>query len=104
VAVLAIDPCQPVDPAVVAKAAKPKQPHPVKRYFRRQLLVLRHDLFRSNIVYGAFDLSRMVVKSLAGPKPELPIAALLRSRNAGSSDAWRPIAPSNCVSAAPPEP
>jgi hypothetical protein len=40
------------------------------RFMRRQILTLRNDLLRANIIYGAYDVGRMTVLALRKPAVE----------------------------------
>jgi hypothetical protein len=42
----------------------------VFRFFRRQILTLRNDIFRANVIYAAYDVSRMTVSALRKPALE----------------------------------
>ena len=35
----------------------------VRRYFRNEILLYKSDVFRGNLIYGAFDLCRMSIRS-----------------------------------------
>jgi len=42
----------------------PIRPHsPVRRYFRNEILMYKSDVVRGNVIYGAFDLCRMSIRS-----------------------------------------
>lgn len=48
----------------VSKAAIPIHPHSrIVRYFRNQVLLYKSDVIRGNIIFGAFDLCRMSIRS-----------------------------------------
>ena len=36
----------------------------VFRFFRRQILTLRNDMLRANVIYGVYDVGRMTVSAL----------------------------------------
>ena len=49
------------------------------RYVRRQILTFRSDIWRANVVYGAYDLVRLVghaVHSQQGPSPVVHVTAV----------------------------
>jgi hypothetical protein len=39
----------------------------VFRFFRRQILTFRNDIFRANVIYGAYDVGRLAFTSLRKP-------------------------------------
>ena len=48
----------------VSNAAIPIHPHSkIVRYFRNQMLLYKSDVIRGNMIYGAFDLFRMSIRS-----------------------------------------
>jgi len=55
--------CEPMVPGLASGAASAqfKPGNHVFRYFRRQILTFRSDIWRANIIYGAYDLVRMSV-------------------------------------------
>lgn len=61
VAVIALQHCQPADPQFEAssKGHSFKPGNIVFRYMRKQILTLKNDLWRENIVYGVYDVGRM---------------------------------------------
>lgn len=64
-AVLELKPCEHSrigSEREMQELAKPDKTF-VKRYLQRQLLVVRHDFLRSNVVYGIWDLTRYLVRS-----------------------------------------
>jgi hypothetical protein len=47
------------------------------RYLRKQILTFRSDIWRANIIYGAYDLGRMTVSTLRHhPQTDAPVQAL----------------------------
>ena len=60
-AVVELKDCQSPAPelAQVSTPATYKSGNKAFRYFRRQILTFRSDIWRANIIYGAFDLGRM---------------------------------------------
>lgn len=48
-----------------------KPGNPVFRFCRRQILTFKNDIARANLIYGAYDGSRMLVTSLRR-RPEIP--------------------------------
>jgi hypothetical protein len=66
VAVVTLQTCQRADwepdPGSDGSAFRPG--NHVFRYVRRQILTFRNDIFRANIIYGAYDAGRMTVTAL----------------------------------------
>jgi hypothetical protein len=62
-AVVELKECQPMVPGLATGSATTRfRPgNRVFRYFRRQILTFRSDIWRANIIYGAYDLARMSV-------------------------------------------
>jgi hypothetical protein len=62
-AVVELKQCQPVVPGMVSETASTRfRPgNHVFRYFRRQILTFRSDIWRANIIYGMYDLTRMSI-------------------------------------------
>ncbi len=65
-AVVELKACQSPDPelATVPPPAPYKPGNKVFRYFRRQILTFRSDIWRANIIYSVYDLGRMSVVAL----------------------------------------
>jgi hypothetical protein len=65
-AVVALQDCQPADPQLVAdsKGGGFKPGNYAFRYIRRQILTFRNDIWRENIIYGAYDVGRMTWMAL----------------------------------------
>ena len=66
IAVVQLQDCHPV---VTGLSASPstagyRPGNHVFRYIRREILTFRNDIWRANIIYGAFDLVRMTVDAL----------------------------------------
>ncbi len=62
-AVVELKECQPMVPGLASETASARfRPgNRVFRYFRRQILTFRSDIWRANIIYGAYDLTRMSI-------------------------------------------
>jgi LssY C-terminus len=62
VAVIALQSCQPVEPQLDSNSTNNFKPgNNTFRYIRRQILTFKNDIFRANIIYGAYDAGRMTV-------------------------------------------
>ncbi len=70
VAVVTLQVCQPAEPELDVRTEEGsfKPGNHVFRYLRKEILTFRSDIFRANIIYGAYDLGRMTVVALR-PKP-----------------------------------
>ncbi len=65
VAVIALQNCQPVEPHLDSNSTNNFKPgNHAFRYIRRQILTFKNDIFRANIIYGAYDAGRMTVAAL----------------------------------------
>ena len=66
VAVITLQHCSPVDPQLDGPSnGRPFKPGNIAfRYVRKQILTLKNDLWRENIVYGAYDVGRMAWSTL----------------------------------------
>jgi hypothetical protein len=66
IAVVQLQDCRPVAPELAASPSPaPFKPgNHVFRYIRREILTFRNDIWRANIVYGAYDLGRMAVAAM----------------------------------------
>jgi len=64
-AVVQLKTCQPLVPGLPSSTAGVnfKAGNHVFRYFRRQILTFRSDIWRANFIYGAYDLVRMSVEA-----------------------------------------
>ncbi len=64
-AIVQLKECQPVVPGLPSSTAGTnfKAGNHVFRYFRKQILTFRSDIWRANIIYGAYDLVRMTVET-----------------------------------------
>ncbi len=64
-AVVQLKECQPVVPGLAVSTAGTnfKAGNHVFRYFRKQILTFRSDIWRANIIYGAYDLMRMTIQT-----------------------------------------
>jgi hypothetical protein len=66
VAVIALQDCHPIDPQL-GSDPQPDTFRPGNhafRYIRRQILTFKNDVWRANIIYGAFDVGRMTVMAM----------------------------------------
>ncbi len=66
VAVIELQDCRPINPELQSTARNNdfKPGNIVFRYMRKQILTFRNDIWRENILYGAYDVGRMTVTSL----------------------------------------
>jgi hypothetical protein len=66
IAVVHLQDCQPVVPGLAASPSTSgfKPGNHVFRYIRREILTFRNDIWRANIVYGAYDLGRMAIAAM----------------------------------------
>ncbi len=64
-AIVQLKQCQPVVPGLASSTAGTnfKAGNHVFRYLRRQILTFRSDIWRANIIYGAYDLTRMTIET-----------------------------------------
>jgi len=64
-AIVQLRDCQPVVPGLPASTAGTnfKAGNHVFRYIRKQILTFRSDIWRANIIYGAYDLTRMTIQT-----------------------------------------
>jgi hypothetical protein len=62
-AIVELKECQPMVPGLASgtAATRFRPGNHVFRYFRRQILTFRSDIWRANIIYGAYDLTRMSI-------------------------------------------
>ena len=62
-AVVELQECRPLEPGLVLGnvATQFRPGNRLFRYFRRQILTFRSDIWRANIIYGVYDLTRMSV-------------------------------------------
>jgi hypothetical protein len=68
IAVVSLQDCHPglqLDPT--PKGGNYKPGNVTFRYIRRQILTFRSDIFRANIIYGAYDAGRMTIAALRRP-------------------------------------
>ena len=94
VAVVQLQDCHPVVPGLAASpsTAGYKPGNHAFRYIRREILTFRNDIWRANILYGAYDLGRMAVAALRHqPLPAVspdaaPATAAFRSSSAGGQN------------------
>jgi len=71
VAVITLQNCHPVDPQLVdlqldsnSSDGSFKAGNIAFRYIRKQILTFRNDIWRANIIYGAYDAGRMAFTAL----------------------------------------
>jgi len=66
VAVVELQECHPVAPEVPASASTSsfRPGNHAFRYLRKQILTFRNDIWRANIIYGAYDLGRMAITAM----------------------------------------
>jgi LssY C-terminus len=69
VAVVGLQECQRIDPQFASdqKGGSFRPGNYVFRYIRKQILTFRNDMFRANIIYGAYDVGRMTVMAMRKP-------------------------------------
>ena len=62
-AVVELQECRPMEPGLVLGnvATQFRPGNRLFRYFRRQILTFRSDIWRANIIYGVYDLTRMSI-------------------------------------------
>jgi hypothetical protein len=65
-AVIQLQDCQAgaTGPVSLASSSQFKAGNRVFRYVRRQILTFRSDIWRANIIYGAYELGSMTVSAL----------------------------------------
>src|SRR5271166_4082509 len=65
-AIVQLKECQPVVPGLPASTAGTnfKAGNHAFRYIRKQILTFRSDIWRANIIYGAYDLTRVAIQAL----------------------------------------
>jgi hypothetical protein len=65
VAIVELKECQPMVPGLASgtPTTRFRPGNHVFRYFRRQILTFRSDIWRANIIYGVYDLTRMSVEA-----------------------------------------
>jgi hypothetical protein len=83
IAVVALQNCQPANPELdhKEKSGTYRPGNHVFRYIRRSILTVRNDLFRANIIYGAYDVGRMTVMALRKPASYPAITSNTGSRH-----------------------
>lgn len=66
IAVVQLQDCNPVVPGLSASPSTSgfKPGNHAFRYLRKQILTFRNDIWRANIVYGAYDLSRRAILAM----------------------------------------
>jgi hypothetical protein len=75
-AVVQLQDCEPTIPGVVTNSPNPqfKAGNKAFRYIRREILTLRSDLWRANIIYGAYELGSMAFEVFRH-HPQIPPVA-----------------------------
>jgi hypothetical protein len=65
IAIVRLKECQPVVPGLPSSTAGTnfRPGNRVFRYLRKQILTFRSDIWRANIIYGAYDLGRMTIET-----------------------------------------
>jgi len=73
VAVVALQDCRPANPELISqpKNSNFRPGNYAFRYVRKQILTFRNDIWRANIIYGAYDVGRMTWTALRRA-PALP--------------------------------
>ena len=66
IAVITLQDCRPANPEFVfqADSGRFKPGNYAFRYIRKQILTFRNDIWRANIIYGAYDVGRMTWMAL----------------------------------------
>jgi hypothetical protein len=65
VAVVSLQDCQPEEPELDSTSTRPYKPGNIAfRYIRKEILTFRSDIWRANIIYGAYEAVRMAVTAL----------------------------------------
>ena len=69
VAVVALQDCQPGDPQLDSNSngGSFRPGNHAFRYIRKEILTFRNDIWRANIIYGAYEAGRMAVMALRHP-------------------------------------
>jgi len=75
IAVIALQDCRPVNHELNSNSngGKFRPGNHAFRYVRRQILTFRNDIWRANIIWGAYDVGRMTVMALRHPAPLEPL-------------------------------
>ena len=106
VAFVQLKDCQSATPelAEVSTPTPYKSGNKVFRYFRKQILTFRSDIWRANIIYGAYDLGRMsftalkhhdTVETAQHNKPTQPAGAVQASVRSAAPSGATPLPGSN---------
>ena len=96
-AIVDIGACRLALPRTLHDGRRPKRPHILKRYLRREILVLRHDMIRSNLIYAGFDGIRLFWKTLNPGDPSLAITkSFADSGGIGNASPQRPHPAFSC--------
>jgi LssY C-terminus len=74
-AIIQLKECEPGNPELDSNSngGNFKPGNHVFRYLRREILTVRSDIWRANIIYGAYDVGRMTVIALRRPPVIQPI-------------------------------
>ena len=82
VAVISLQDCRPANPELVSEPEKHsfRPGNYAFRYIRKQILTFRNDIWRANIIYGAYDVGRMTWTALRR-QPELPEYSISEPRH-----------------------
>ncbi len=75
IAVIAVQDCRPANHELNSNSSggKFRPGNYAFRYVRRQILTFRNDIWRANIIWGAYDVGRMTVMALRHPAPLQPL-------------------------------
>ncbi len=75
IAVLQLKDCKPDRPElnVNSSGGNFRPGNHAFRYVRREILTFRNDIWRANIIYGAYDVGRMAFNALRHPPTPLPV-------------------------------
>ncbi len=96
-AVVRLKDCSTPQPATAANGGF-KPGNVVFRYLRRQVLTIRSDVWRANMIYGAYDLARLLGRTARSvEKPHAVSAKLTNEESTVVSSGWeyQAIAPEN---------
>jgi LssY C-terminus len=90
-AIVQLKECQPVVPGLPSSTAGTnfKPGNHAFRYLRKQILTFRSDIWRANIIYGAYDLTRMTIETFRHhptPPPNQQAQADAKALQMGGSE------------------
>ena len=96
IAVVQLQDCHAPVPELASgpETAKYKSGSAVFRYFRREVLTVRSDLWRANIIYATFDVMRMSVRAWKHHAALATVTASEKNRDSHSAELQRASAPS----------